>query len=65
MTCCGNYCLYFVGLDDKELIKQQKMVLNKRLGLEGPMSDGLQLFDDSDLMTSNEPASVTASTSQV
>ncbi|XP_067936864.1 TATA-binding protein-associated factor 172-like [Watersipora subatra] len=38
-----------IGLDDKEKILRQKLLLNKKLGLEGPVAEGLELFDDEDL----------------
>jgi len=36
-------------LDDAEKIQRQKKLLNKRLGLDGPLSDGMELFSDVDL----------------
>lgn len=41
------------------MIQRQKQVLNKRLGLDGPVSTDLQLFDESDLVVpATEPGFV-------
>ena len=46
--------IFFIGLDDKEKIQRQKLLLNKRLGLDGPAAEGLELFDDEDLRTTDD-----------
>lgn len=51
------------GLDDKEMVQRQKLLLNRKLGLDGPVSaDGLELFDEADFVvqatkeTSSKPS---------
>ena len=45
-----------LGLDDKEVIQRQKLLLNKRLGLEGPAAEGMELFNEEDLKMPEQPS---------
>lgn len=47
--------LLTLGLDDKEKIQRQKLLLNRKLGLDGPAAtEDLELFTEEDLCTAPE-----------
>lgn len=51
------------GLDDKERILRQKILLNRKLGLDGPAATGdMDLFDENDLKLTEAPKKTTETT---
>lgn len=64
ITLLLHFSMRVVGLNDTEMIQRQKAALNKKLGLDGPVSQDLNLFDDSDLVIPSSEAGI-AGTSAV